>query len=88
MIGGIAGWLGGGKIEKGYVDATISAVSSNVKAGGLVGQMENANTQILSSFATGSIATTKTKDTEVGGLVGAVLQGNNIRIADSIAAVK
>ncbi|HFH9915803.1 TPA: ZmpA/ZmpB/ZmpC family metallo-endopeptidase [Streptococcus suis] len=87
-IGGIAGWLGGGKIEKGYVDATISATSLNVKAGGLVGQLENANTQILSSFATGSIATTKTKDTEVGGLVGAVLQGNNIRIADSIAAVK
>ncbi|MFI3158607.1 G5 domain-containing protein [Streptococcus suis] len=87
-LGGIAGWLGAGKIEKGYVDATISAASSNVKAGGLVGQMENANTQILSSFATGRIITTKTKDTEVGGLVGAVLQGNNIRIADSIAAVK
>ncbi|NQG97241.1 YSIRK-type signal peptide-containing protein [Streptococcus suis] len=90
-IGGIAGWLGGGKIEKGYVDATISAVSSNVKAGGLVGQMENANTQILSSFATGSIATTKTKDTEVGGLVGAVLKGNSqnnsIQLRDNIAAV-
>ncbi|HEM3581850.1 TPA: G5 domain-containing protein [Streptococcus suis] len=87
-VGGIAGWLGGGSITKGYVDATISSASSNVKAGGLVGQMENANTQILSSFATGRIITTKTKDTEVGGLVGAVLQGNNIRIADSIAAVK
>ncbi|HEM6216467.1 TPA: G5 domain-containing protein [Streptococcus suis] len=91
MIGGIAGWLGGGKIEKGYVDATISAVSSNVKAGGLVGQMENANTQILSSFATGSIATTKTKDTEVGGLVGAILKGNSqdnsIQLRDNIAAV-
>ncbi|WP_024419001.1 ZmpA/ZmpB/ZmpC family metallo-endopeptidase [Streptococcus suis] len=90
-IGGIAGWLGGGKIEKGYVDATISAVSSNVKAGGLVGQMENANTQILSSFATGSIATTKTKDTEVGGLVGAILKGNSkdnsIQLRDNIAAV-
>ncbi|MGO0039126.1 ZmpA/ZmpB/ZmpC family metallo-endopeptidase [Streptococcus suis] len=91
MIGGIAGWLGGGKIEKGYVDATISAVSSNVKAGGLVGQMENGNTQILSSFATGSIATTKTKDTEVGGLVGAILKGNSqdnsIQLRDNIAAV-
>ncbi|HEM5109388.1 TPA: G5 domain-containing protein [Streptococcus suis] len=87
-VGGIAGWLGGGSITKGYVDATISAVSSNVKAGGLVGQLENNNTQIASSFATGRIITTKTKDTEVGGLVGAVLQGNNIRIADSIAAVK
>ncbi|MEG3308845.1 ZmpA/ZmpB/ZmpC family metallo-endopeptidase [Streptococcus suis] len=90
-VGGIAGWLGGGKIEKGYVDATISAVSSNVKAGGLVGQMENANTQILSSFATGSIATTKTKDTEVGGLVGAILKGNSkdnsIQLRDNIAAV-
>ncbi|HFI0029784.1 TPA: ZmpA/ZmpB/ZmpC family metallo-endopeptidase [Streptococcus suis] len=88
LLGGIAGWLGGGSITKGYVDATISSASSNVKAGGLVGQMENANTQILSSFATGRIITTKTKDTEVGGLVGAVLQGNNMRIADSIAAVK
>ncbi|NQM50360.1 YSIRK-type signal peptide-containing protein [Streptococcus suis] len=88
LVGGLAGWLGGGSIEKGYVDATISAVSSNVKAGGLVGQLENNNTQIASSFATGRIITTKTKDTEVGGLVGAVLQGNNIRIADSIAAVK
>ncbi|HEL2264165.1 TPA: G5 domain-containing protein [Streptococcus suis] len=91
MIGGIAGWLGGGSITKGYVDATISAVSSNVKAGGLVGQMENANTQILSSFATGSIATTKTKDTEVGGLVGAILKGNSqdnsIQLRDNIAAV-
>ncbi|CYV42844.1 ZmpA/ZmpB/ZmpC family metallo-endopeptidase [Streptococcus suis] len=91
-VGGIAGWLGGGKIEKGYVDATISAVSSNVKAGGLVGQMENANTQILSSFATGSIATTKTKDTEVGGLVGAILKGNSqnnsIQLRDNIAAVR
>ncbi|HFI0634446.1 TPA: ZmpA/ZmpB/ZmpC family metallo-endopeptidase [Streptococcus suis] len=87
-IGGIAGWLGGGKIEKGYVDATISATSSNVKAGGLVGQLENNNTQIASSFATGRIITTKTKDTEVGGLLGAVFGGNNIRIADSIAAVK
>ncbi|HFH9838495.1 TPA: ZmpA/ZmpB/ZmpC family metallo-endopeptidase [Streptococcus suis] len=91
MIGGIAGWLGGGKIEKGYVDATISATSSNVKAGGLVGQLENANTQIISSFATGSIATTKTKDTEVGGLVGAVLKGNSqnnsIQLRDNIAAV-
>ena len=91
-IGGIAGWLGGGKIEKGYVDATISAVSSNVKAGGLVGQLENANTQILSSFATGSIATTKTKDTEVGGLVGAILKGNSqnnsIQLRDNIAAVR
>ncbi|HEM4388094.1 TPA: G5 domain-containing protein [Streptococcus suis] len=88
MIGGIAGWLGGGKIEKGYVDATISSASSNVKAGGLVGQLENDNTRITSSFATGTIISTKNKDTEVGGLVGAVLQGNNIRIADSIAAVK
>ncbi|NQN64709.1 YSIRK-type signal peptide-containing protein [Streptococcus suis] len=92
LLGGIAGWLGGGKIEKGYVDATISAVSSNVKAGGLVGQMENANTQILSSFATGSIATTKTKDTEVGGLVGAILKGNSqnnsIQLRDNIAAVR
>ncbi|MGQ7322057.1 ZmpA/ZmpB/ZmpC family metallo-endopeptidase [Streptococcus suis] len=87
-VGGIAGWLGGGSITKGYVDATISSASSNVKAGGLVGQLENNNTQIASSFATGRIITTKTKDTEVGGLVGAVLQGNNIRIADSIAAVK
>ncbi|HEL2261291.1 TPA: G5 domain-containing protein [Streptococcus suis] len=88
LIGGIAGWLGGGKIEKGYVDATISSASSNVKAGGLVGQLENDNTRITSSFATGTIISTKNKDTEVGGLVGAVLQGNNIRIADSIAAVK
>ncbi|HHT7733837.1 TPA: ZmpA/ZmpB/ZmpC family metallo-endopeptidase [Streptococcus suis] len=91
MIGGIAGWLGGGKIEKGYVDATISATSSNVKAGGLVGQLENADTQIISSFATGSIATTKTKDTEVGGLVGAILKGNSqnnsIQLRDNIAAV-
>ncbi|MFI3059783.1 ZmpA/ZmpB/ZmpC family metallo-endopeptidase [Streptococcus suis] len=87
-VGGIAGWLGGGSITKGYVDATISAISSNVKAGGLVGQLENNNTQIASSFATGRIITTKTKDTEVGGLVGAVFGGNNIRIADSIAAVK
>ncbi|HFI0795451.1 TPA: ZmpA/ZmpB/ZmpC family metallo-endopeptidase, partial [Streptococcus suis] len=87
-VGGIAGWLGGSSITKGYVDATISAVSSNVKAGGLVGQLENNNTQIASSFATGRIITTKTKDTEVGGLVGAVFGGNNIRIADSIAAVK
>ncbi|HFU3736055.1 TPA: ZmpA/ZmpB/ZmpC family metallo-endopeptidase [Streptococcus suis] len=91
MIGGIAGWLGGGKIENGYVDATISATSSNVKAGGLVGQLENANTQIISSFATGSIATTKTKDTEVGGLVGAILKGNSpnnsIQLRDNIAAV-
>ncbi|NQN70583.1 YSIRK-type signal peptide-containing protein [Streptococcus suis] len=91
LIGGLAGWLGGGKIEKGYVDATISATSLNVKAGGLVGQMENANTQILSSFATGSIATTKTKDTEVGGLVGAILKGNSqdnsIQLRDNIAAV-
>ncbi|HEM4265602.1 TPA: G5 domain-containing protein [Streptococcus suis] len=90
-VGGIAGWLGGGKIEKGYVDATISATSLNVKAGGLVGQLENANTQILSSFATGSIATTKTKDTEVGGLVGAILKGNSqnnsIQLRDNIAAV-
>ncbi|MCK4045060.1 YSIRK-type signal peptide-containing protein [Streptococcus suis] len=88
LIGGLAGWLGGGKIEKGYVDATISSASSNVKAGGLVGQLENDNTRITSSFATGTIISTKNKDTEVGGLVGAVLQGNNIRIADSIAAVK
>ncbi|HFR3713187.1 TPA: ZmpA/ZmpB/ZmpC family metallo-endopeptidase [Streptococcus suis] len=87
-LGGIAGWLGGGSITKGYVDATISSASSNVKAGGLVGQLENNNTQIASSFATGRIITTKTKDTEVGGLVGAVFGGNNIRIADSIAAVK
>ncbi|HFI0385150.1 TPA: ZmpA/ZmpB/ZmpC family metallo-endopeptidase [Streptococcus suis] len=91
MIGGIAGWLGGGKIEKGYVDATISATSSNVKAGGLVGQLENDNTQIISSFATGSIATTKTKDTEVGGLVGAILKGNSqnnsIQLRDNIVAV-
>ncbi|MEG3335569.1 ZmpA/ZmpB/ZmpC family metallo-endopeptidase [Streptococcus suis] len=87
-VGGIAGWLGGGSITKGYVDATISSASSNVKAGGLVGQLENNNTQIASSFATGRIITTKTKDTEVGGLVGAVFGGNNIRIADSIAAVK
>ncbi|MGU8020702.1 ZmpA/ZmpB/ZmpC family metallo-endopeptidase [Streptococcus suis] len=90
-LGGIAGWLGAGKIEKGYVDATISATSLNVKAGGLVGQLENANTQILSSFATGSIATTKTKDTEVGGLVGAILKGNSqnnsIQLRDNIAAV-
>ncbi|MGQ7412696.1 ZmpA/ZmpB/ZmpC family metallo-endopeptidase [Streptococcus suis] len=88
LIGGLAGWIGGGKIEKGYVDATISSASSNVKAGGLVGQLENDNTRITSSFATGTIISTKNKDTEVGGLVGAVLQGNNIRIADSIAAVK
>ncbi|HFI0035720.1 TPA: ZmpA/ZmpB/ZmpC family metallo-endopeptidase [Streptococcus suis] len=87
-VGGIAGWLGGGSITKGYVDATISSASSNVKAGGLVGQLENNNTQIASSFATGRIITTKTKDTEVGGLVGAVFGGNNIRIADSIAAVR
>ncbi|HFI0091986.1 TPA: ZmpA/ZmpB/ZmpC family metallo-endopeptidase [Streptococcus suis] len=87
-VGGIAGWLGGGSITKGYVDATISSTSSNVKAGGLVGQLENNNTQIASSFATGRIITTRTKDTEVGGLVGAVFGGNNIRIADSIAAVK
>ncbi|MEK0400925.1 ZmpA/ZmpB/ZmpC family metallo-endopeptidase [Streptococcus suis] len=87
-IGGIAGWLGGGSITKGYVDATISSTSSNVKLGGLVGQLENDNTRITSSFATGRIITTKTKDTEVGGLVGAVFGGNNIRIADSIAAVK
>ncbi|HEM3670325.1 TPA: G5 domain-containing protein [Streptococcus suis] len=90
-VGGIAGWLGGGKIEKGYVDAIISATSSNVKAGGLVGQLENANTQIISSFVTGSIATTKTKDTEVGGLVGAILKGNSqnnsIQLRDNIAAV-
>ncbi|MFM0856290.1 ZmpA/ZmpB/ZmpC family metallo-endopeptidase [Streptococcus suis] len=87
-VGGIAGWLGGGSLEKGYVDATISSTSSNVKAGGLVGQLEHANARITSSSVTGRIITTKTKDTEVGGLVGAVLQGNNIRIADSIAAVK
>ncbi|HFI0960273.1 TPA: ZmpA/ZmpB/ZmpC family metallo-endopeptidase [Streptococcus suis] len=87
-VGGIAGWLGGGSITKGYVDATISATSSNVKLGGLVGQLENANTRITSSFAKGTIISTKNKDTEVGGLIGAVLQGNNIRIADSIAAVK
>ncbi|WP_161948038.1 ZmpA/ZmpB/ZmpC family metallo-endopeptidase [Streptococcus suis] len=90
-VGGIAGWLGGGSITKGYVDATISATSSNVKAGGLVGQLENANTQIISSFATGSIATKKTKDTEVGGLVGAILKGNSqnnsIQLRDNIAAV-
>ncbi|NQN82063.1 YSIRK-type signal peptide-containing protein [Streptococcus suis] len=92
LLGGIAGWLGGGSITKGYVDATISATSLNVKAGGLVGQLENANTQILSSFATGSIATTKTKDTEVGGLVGAILKGNSqnnsIQLRDNIAAVR
>ncbi|WP_029187172.1 ZmpA/ZmpB/ZmpC family metallo-endopeptidase [Streptococcus suis] len=90
-VGGIAGWLGGGSITKGYVDATISSTSSNVKAGGLVGQLENANTQIISSFATGSIATKKTKDTEVGGLVGAILKGNSqnnsIQLRDNIAAV-
>ncbi|HEM6243127.1 TPA: G5 domain-containing protein [Streptococcus suis] len=88
LVGGLAGWLGFGSIDKGYVDATISSTSSNVKLGGLVGQLENDNTRITSSFATGTIISTKNKDTEVGGLVGAVLQGNNIRIADSIAAVK
>ncbi|HEM2549416.1 TPA: hypothetical protein U0431_002238, partial [Streptococcus suis] len=90
-VGGIAGWLGGGSITKGYVDATISSASSNVKAGGLVGQLENNNTQIASSFATGRIITTKTKDTEVGGLVGAILKGNSqnnsIQLRDNIAAV-
>ncbi|MEG3343884.1 ZmpA/ZmpB/ZmpC family metallo-endopeptidase [Streptococcus suis] len=88
LVGGLAGWLGGGSITKGYVDATISSTSSNVKLGGLVGQLENDNTRITSSFATGTIISTKNKDTEVGGLVGAVFGGNNIRIADSIAAVK
>ncbi|HFU3984112.1 TPA: ZmpA/ZmpB/ZmpC family metallo-endopeptidase, partial [Streptococcus suis] len=88
LVGGLTGWLGFGSIDKGYVDATISSTSSNVKLGGLVGQLENDNTRITSSFATGTIISTKNKDTEVGGLIGAVLQGNNIRIADSIAAVK
>ncbi|MGU7937054.1 ZmpA/ZmpB/ZmpC family metallo-endopeptidase [Streptococcus suis] len=91
-VGGIAGWLGGGKIEKGYVDATISSASSNVKAGGLVGQLENDNTRITSSFATGTIISTKNKDTEVGGLVGAILKGNSqnnsIQLRDNIAAVR
>ncbi|HEP1836792.1 TPA: G5 domain-containing protein [Streptococcus suis] len=91
LVGGLAGWLGGGSIEKGYVDATISATSSNVKLGGLVGQLENANTRITSSFAKGTIISTKNKDTEVGGLVGAVLKGNSsdnsIQISGNIAAV-
>ncbi|HEP1804550.1 TPA: G5 domain-containing protein, partial [Streptococcus suis] len=90
-VGGIAGWLGGGKIEKGYVDATISSASSNVKAGGLVGQLEHANARITSSYVTGRITTTKTKDTEVGGLVGTILKGNDtnnsIQLTDNIVAV-
>ncbi|HEM4284971.1 TPA: G5 domain-containing protein [Streptococcus suis] len=90
-VGGIAGWLGGGSITKGYVDATISSASSNVKAGGLVGQLEHANARITSSYVTGRITTTKTKDTEVGGLVGTILKGNDtnnsIQLTDNIVAV-
>ncbi|HEP1815176.1 TPA: G5 domain-containing protein, partial [Streptococcus suis] len=90
-VGGIAGWLGGGSLEKGYVDATISSTSSNVKAGGLVGQLEHANARITSSSVTGRIITTKTKDTEVGGLVGTILKGNDtnnsIQLTDNIVAV-
>ncbi|MBY4962546.1 G5 domain-containing protein [Streptococcus suis] len=90
-LGGIAGWLGGGSITKGYVDATISSASSNVKAGGLVGQLEHANARITSSYVTGRITTTKTKDTEVGGLVGTILKGNDtnnsIQLTDNIVAV-
>ncbi|MGG6603676.1 UNVERIFIED_CONTAM: ZmpA/ZmpB/ZmpC family metallo-endopeptidase, partial [Streptococcus suis] len=87
IVGGLAGWLGGGSITKGFVKATISSVSSNLKIGGLVGQLENPNTRIDSSFARGRIVTSKTRDSEVGGLVGAVLGGNNISISNSIAAV-
>ncbi|HEM5038896.1 TPA: G5 domain-containing protein [Streptococcus suis] len=90
-VGGLAGWLGGGSITKGYVDATISSTSSNVKAGGLVGQLEHANARITSSSVTGRIITTKTKDTEVGGLVGTILKGNDtnnsIQLTDNIVAV-
>ncbi|HFU3967048.1 TPA: ZmpA/ZmpB/ZmpC family metallo-endopeptidase [Streptococcus suis] len=87
IVGGLAGWLGGGSITNGFVNATISSVSSNLKIGGLVGQLENPNTRIDSSFARGRIVTSKTRDSEVGGLVGAVLGGNNISISNSIAAV-
>ncbi|HFU4011827.1 TPA: ZmpA/ZmpB/ZmpC family metallo-endopeptidase [Streptococcus suis] len=89
FVGGIAGWLGSGsQLRQAQVSAEINAYSSSLRAGGLVGQAENAGTRIQTAFAQGAVYTTQGSDSEAGGLIGSVPENGQVILEDAVTAVE
>ncbi|HEM3702871.1 TPA: G5 domain-containing protein [Streptococcus suis] len=87
-LGGLAGWIGtGGQVQKVSTDVQLSTNSSRARVGGIVGQMEYANSFVKKAYAKGSISAPKNLNSEIGGIVGIIAGASNSIIDDVISAV-
>ncbi|MBY5014069.1 G5 domain-containing protein [Streptococcus suis] len=87
-LGGLAGWIGtGGQVQKVSTDVQLSTNSSRARVGGIVGQMEYANSFVKKAYAKGSISAPKNLNSEIGGIVGIIAGASNSLIDDVVSAV-
>ncbi|WP_161941822.1 hypothetical protein, partial [Streptococcus suis] len=61
--------------------------SSRARVGGIVGQMEYANSFVKKAYAKGSISAPKNLNSEIGGIVGIIAGASNSIIDDVVSAV-
>ncbi|HEL1798755.1 TPA: G5 domain-containing protein [Streptococcus suis] len=87
-LGGVAGWIGtGGQLQRVSTDVQLSTNSSRARVGGIVGQMEYANSFVKKAYAKGSISAPKNLNSEIGGIVGIIAGASNSIIDDVVSAV-
>ncbi|HFU4450703.1 TPA: ZmpA/ZmpB/ZmpC family metallo-endopeptidase [Streptococcus suis] len=87
-LGGVAGWIGtGGQLQSVSTDVQLSTNSSRARVGGIVGQMEYANSFVKKAYAKGSISAPKNLNSEIGGIVGIIAGASNSIIDDVVSAV-
>ncbi|WP_185731029.1 ZmpA/ZmpB/ZmpC family metallo-endopeptidase [Streptococcus suis] len=87
-LGGVAGWIGtGGQLQRVSTDVQLSTNSSRARVGGIVGQMEHANSFVKKAYAKGSISAPKNLNSEIGGIVGIIAGASNSIIDDVVSAV-
>ncbi|HEL2737895.1 TPA: G5 domain-containing protein [Streptococcus suis] len=87
-LGGVAGWIGtGGQLQRVSTDVQLSTNSSRARVGGIVGQMEYANSFVKKAYAKGSISAPKNLNSEIGGIVGIIAGASNSLIDDVVSAV-
>ena len=85
--GGLFGAMaGGGTVTASYATGAATASVSGGRAGGLVGELSNANTAVIACFATGA-ATANGGNADAGGLVGGAISGSAVRAAYATGAV-
>ena len=85
--GGLFGAMaGGGTATASYATGAATASVSGGRAGGLVGELSNANTAVIACFAKGA-ATANGGNADAGGLVGGAISGSAVRAAYATGAV-